>query len=140
MVSRTISQACANRKRTYAYWVFGRKTIAILQRIERKIDIMADKIQKHADAQDAALAELSTNLDGVAQGITNLDKLITEFQNSPDVVTSADQGRLDKIQAATKELIAKTQALKIDVDDVPKAGAPVVIPPTDPVAANLAKH
>lgn len=114
--------------------MFGRKTtIAILQRIERKIDIMGTKIQEHADVQDASQAEILAGLDGVAQGITNLDKLITEFQNSPDVVTSADQYRLDKIQAATKAIVAKVQALKVDVDDVPKAGAPVVIPPTDPI-------
>lgn len=89
----------------------------ILHRMERKFDIMASKIQEWAEKQEADLAEIEATLSGIGQGIVDLDKKISELNNSPGAITPADQGLLDAIQSKSKALVAKAQAIKVDATD-----------------------
>lgn len=102
--------------------------MVILQRIERKFDIMASKIQEWAEKQEADLKEIESTLEGIGTGIKDLDAKINEFQNSPGTISAADQAFLDAIQAKSKALVTKAQAIKVDATDgQPGTGS---VPPT----------
>ena len=51
--------------------------------------------------------------DTITAGITNLDNLITAFQNSPGTLSAADQAALDGIQAASQALVTKADAVSV---------------------------
>ena len=75
------------------------------------------KITDQAAAEKADLDAISAKLDTVTAGIAALDKLITDFQNSPGTLSPADQAALDAIQTAVSALRAKAEA----VDTTPPA-------------------
>jgi uncharacterized UPF0160 family protein len=93
-----------------------------LEKFEQKL---MSKFTEWADAEDADIAGIKDLLTGIAAGIVNLDKLITDFQNSPGDLSAADQQRADAIQAATKEL----RALAAGISTVPPGATPA---PTTP--------
>jgi hypothetical protein len=64
-----------------------------------------------ADAEGVKLSGISTTLDGIAAGVLALDKMITDFQNSPGTLSAADQAALDAIQSASNDLAAKASAI-----------------------------
>lgn len=109
--------------------------MAILHRIEGELKIMAKNITEWAAEQEADLAEISSTLDGVAQGVIDLDKKISELQNSPGTISDADQKLLDAIQAKSKALVTKAQAIRTDATDgqAPTVGGPGLVstPPTN---------
>lgn len=91
--------------------------MAVLLRIEGELKLMASKIQEWAEQQEADLEEINSTLEGIGQGIVDLDKKITEFQNSPGQISAADQAFLDAIQTKSKALVTKAQAIKVDATD-----------------------
>ena len=86
-------------------------------------NIISDNIKKEQQAmsqitdwaaqEQADLTAISTALDTVVAGVAALDQLITNFQNSPGTLSAADQTALDGIQAASKALVAKSQAISV---------------------------
>lgn len=95
-------------------------TIAILKRMEEMEKILMKQIDDFATANQASLDALNVSLDGITAGITALDTLITNFQNSPGTLSAADQAALDKIQSASAALAAKAAA----IDTTPPAPVP----------------
>jgi hypothetical protein len=89
-----------------------------LERLEYKI---MSAIIDAVTAVQGSLDAVSTQLDTIVAGISALDVLITNFQNSPGTLTPADQAALDSIQASSKALLAKANAV-------------VTTPPAPPVA------
>lgn len=86
---------------------------------------MASKIQEWAKQQEADLSEIGATLDGIGTGIVDLDKKITELQNSSGAVTAEDQKLLDSIQAQSKALVSRAAAIKVDATDGPPVVAKV---------------
>ena len=95
---------------------------AILCRMEKMEKTIMSAITDWAAQEQADLAAISTTLDNIVTGIAALDKLITDFQNSPGTLSAADQAALDAIKAASGALVSKAQAIS-------------VTPPTPPPAA-----
>jgi hypothetical protein len=89
--------------------------------IEKEQQLMS-QITDWAATEQADLTTISTTLDGVVAGITALDALITAFQNSPGTLAVPDQNALDNIQAASKSLVAKVQAISVT--------PPTAVPPS----------
>lgn len=71
------------------------------------------KITDWAAQEQADLAAISTTLDTIVAGVAALDKLITDFQNSPGTLSPADQAALDAIQASSADLKAKAAAIVV---------------------------
>lgn len=88
-----------------------------LERLEHKVDTMAQRIQDWADQQDADLGGIRDTLNNVAAAIVRLDKQIADLQASPDRITDADQKRLDTIQATIQSLKPLADALRVDAED-----------------------
>jgi len=98
-----------------------------LSHLERKIDHLThevedlksqgdklmSKITDWATQQQADLAQVSTTLDGIVAGISALDKIITDWQNSPGTMDPVDQAALDSAQVAIKALVAKSSAIVV---------------------------
>ena len=94
----------------------------MLHRIEERLKHMSSQIQDWAAQEQADLTAISNTLDTIVTGVAALDKLITDFQNSPGTLSAADQAALDAIKAASGALVSKAQAIS-------------VTPPTPPPAA-----
>lgn len=71
------------------------------------------KITDWAANEQASLAAISSTLDGIVAGITALDTLITNLQNSPGTLSAPDQAALDAIQASSAALVTKAQAIVV---------------------------
>jgi broad specificity polyphosphatase/5'/3'-nucleotidase SurE len=85
----------------------------ILQRIEERLKHMASQIQDWAAQEQADLTAISNTLDTIVSGVAALDKLITDFQNSPGTLSAADQAALDAIKAASGALVTKAAAISV---------------------------
>jgi hypothetical protein len=86
-------------------------TQTILYRMEIMERKIMSQITDWAATNQVSLDAISTSLDGITAGITALDTLITNFQNSPGTLSVADQAALDAIQASSKSLAAKASAI-----------------------------
>lgn len=85
------------------------------KRIMSKISEFADAVEAHNSAVDAAV-------QGLTDDIANLNKQITDLQNSAGTITPEDQARLDAIQARSQSVADKLASLD--------ALTPPVTPPT----------
>ncbi len=93
----------------------------ILFRIEQKQDKLMSQITDFAATVQASFDAVSADLDKITDGITALDKLIADFQNSPGTLNPADQAALDKIVASSAALKAKADAIDITPPTPPTA-------------------
>jgi broad specificity polyphosphatase/5'/3'-nucleotidase SurE len=84
----------------------------IQQNVQQEQKYMS-QITDWAAQEQADLTTISTTLDTVVAGVAALDKLITDFQNSPGTLSAADQAALDGIQSASHALVAKAQAISV---------------------------
>ena len=100
---------------------FTLSAIALLikDNIQREQKLMS-QLTDWAASEQADLAAISTALDTVVTGVSALDKLITNFQNSPGTLSPSDQAALDAIQSASKAVVAKAAAIST-VAPVPAA-------------------
>lgn len=87
-----------------------------------------------ATQEQASLDAISATLDGIVTGISALDALITQLQNSPGTLSKADQAALDAIQASSKALLAKAGAISV----TPPVAESMVISAIPDVAISLA--
>ena len=71
------------------------------------------QITDWAAKEQADLTAISTTLDQIVQGVTALDVMITNFQNSPGTLAPLDQQALDSCQALSKALVAKVAAISV---------------------------
>lgn len=85
-----------------------------------EIRIMS-KLTEWANEHEVNLNEIRSSLDGIAEGIKNLDKQIADFQNSPGVITPEDQAALDRIQDASRKLVTRAQDIRVDAETNPPA-------------------
>lgn len=69
------------------------------------------KISDQMAAEQADLDAVNAKLDSITVGIAALDKLITDFQNSPGTLSPSDQSAVDAIQAAITALRTKAEAV-----------------------------
>lgn len=86
-------------------------TVEDLKQMEERI-IMT--VKEWAEQEQADLTEIKGTLDGIATGVANLNKLITDFQNSPGTLSAQDQKFLDDIQAQSKALAEQAKAIKTE--------------------------
>jgi len=84
------------------------------------------KITDQMAAEQADADAISARLDDITAGIAKLDKLITDFQNSPGTLSPADQAAVDAIQATITALRVKAEA----VDTTPPTPPTPPAPPT----------
>ena len=91
---------------------FTLSAIALLikDNIQREQKLMS-QLTDWAASEQADLAAISTALDTVVTGVSALDNLITNFQNSPGTLSATDQSALDAIQSASHTLVTKAQAI-----------------------------
>lgn len=99
-----------------------------LEKIMSAISDQLDAVQQALTDTQTAVDSISTNVDGLSTdsatiiaGIAALDKLITDFQKSPGVLSPEDQKRLDDVQAASKTLVTNAQGLQSKVAAVKTA-------------------
>ena len=71
------------------------------------------QITDWAAKEQANLDAVSATLDSIVTGIAALDKLITDFQNSPGTLSAADQAALDAIVASSGALVTKSAAISV---------------------------
>ena len=93
------------------HWVV--KIIERLDRLHEQGHKLMSKVTDFAAAVQAAFDKVNADLDTITAGITNLDNLITAFQNSPGTLSAADQAALDGIQAASQALVTKADAVSV---------------------------
>jgi hypothetical protein len=74
-------------------------------------EIIMSAISDFAVKQNAHNAKVSSDLDAINTGISNLNALIATLQNSAGTVTPEDQATLDQIEAAGAALETKADAL-----------------------------
>ncbi len=86
------------------------------------------QITDFAAMEQAALAATSASLDGIVAGVLALDAMIVAFQNTPAVLTPADQAALDAITSVSSALVAKAAA----VSTTPPSSTPPPPPPPPP--------
>ena len=82
------------------------------------------KITDQMDAEQVDADAIKASLTGIAAGIAELDRLITEFQSSPGSLSPADQAAVDAIQATIKALRAQAEGIS-------------TTPPTPPVTPTV---
>jgi hypothetical protein len=99
---------------------FSKLLDLLTENIKKEQDFMS-QITDWAVGQRADLSAISATLDAIVTGIAALDKLITDFQNSPGVLSPSDQAALDAVQSASKALVTKSAGI-------------VVTPPAPPTA------
>lgn len=100
------------------------ETQAILHRMEEMEKRIMSKVTDWAAQEQADLTAISNTLDTVVTGIAALDKLITDFQNSPGTLSAADQAALDAIKAASGALVTKASAISVTPPAAPAPPAP----------------
>ena len=82
---------------------------------------------------DAALDKITTAQTGLAGDIAELNRKITELQNSAGEVTPADQAIIDDLQARAAALTTRTQAIA-DALEALDALTPPAVPDVPPDA------
>lgn len=80
------------------------------------------QITDWAVQEQADLTAISNTLDSIVAGVTALDALIEQFQNSPGNLSAEDQAALDSIQAASKALVSKAAAISVAPPSPPMPG------------------
>lgn len=94
-------------------------------------------LQEQLAAQKAQLTEITSNIDGVTDGvaalatsftgisgdIAHLKQLVEKLQGSPGSITPEDQVTLDEMQGILNGLTPKTAKAKTDLDAVKTAAA-----------------
>lgn len=88
----------------------------LITELERKI---MSAITDWAATEQADLTAISTTLDGVVSGITNLDTLIQNLQSG--TLSSADSAALDAVKAASAALVTKSAAISTTAPVPPAA-------------------
>lgn len=117
--------ACAMRQ-----IALGAEKNAILTRLEGVETKIMSKLTEWADQQEADLTGISGTLDEISTDIKNLDKMISDFQNSPGTLTPEDQARLDKIEKTIKGLSVKAKEIRADSSTPPNPENPPSDVPT----------
>lgn len=85
--------------------------LSLLRELQNKEKKDMSQLTDWAATEQADLTAISATLDQVVTGVSALDNLITNFQNSPGTLSAADQAALDGIQAASKALVTKSAAI-----------------------------
>lgn len=88
-----------------------------LQRIERKIEIMAKEIQDFAAQQKERDDAIQAGLTSIADGVKALDAKIIELNNTPGPITPEDQALLDELAARSSALVAQVNAVAEDANN-----------------------
>lgn len=109
--------------RSLAHAVHGNATGVTKEDLHNMEARIMSKLTDWAAQEEADLSAISATLDGVVAGVANLNKLITDFQNSPGTLSADDQAALDRIQAASKTLVDKAASIKTDAPTPPTAPA-----------------
>ena len=100
-----------------------------LQNMENRI---MSVITDWATKEQADLTDISSALDAITVGVAALDSLVSQLQSQlTGIISEDDQKALDALAAASKDLVAKAQAISTapPVPPVPPA------PPAPPSAA-----
>lgn len=78
---------------------------------QQQRSITPSAIQTFAAAEEAKLTSLASAITNLGTGITALDALITQLQNSAGTITPEDQALLDQIQAHSQALVDQATAI-----------------------------
>ena len=93
--------------------------LTVLEKVQKDQKNIMSKITDFATKEQADLAAVSASLDAVVTGITALDELIKNFQNSPGTLSAEDQAALDGIQTASADLVTKAGGISTTPPTVP---------------------
>ena len=77
-----------------------------------------------AAAEQADLTSISSTLNAIVTGVTALDTLIENFQNSPGSLSATDQAALDAITAASAALVTQAAAISTAPPSTPVTPGP----------------
>lgn len=136
-ISALAAELCGYRqeRKTEFEWVrstYGLATKADLKEMECRI---MSKISEFAAEQKRFNAEHGAAIDSAVASVTaltgdvaELNRLITELQNSPGGITPEDQTLLDELQAEGKSLAERSTALAAALKTLDEATPPVVPP------------
>ncbi len=103
-------------------WLRSHANLATKDDLKHLGELIMSKISDFADAVDAHNTAVDTAISGLTDDIANLNKQISDLQNSAGQITPEDQARLDAIQARSQTVADKLAALD--------ALTPPVAPPT----------
>lgn len=114
----TNNLACAIHSLTKA--IEGRAEFnLVLKRIEQLEEKIMSQLTDRLDKIQGDLDTIGGAVEGIAAGVLNLDKIITDFQNSPGTLSPSDQAALDKAQAASAALVTKVKAITTEAPGAP---------------------
>lgn len=81
--------------------------------IEQATKQIMSAITDWAAQEQADLDKIKATLEGIVAGISALDKLITDLQNSPGTLSPEDQAALDAIKSASDALVTQSAAIVV---------------------------
>lgn len=87
--------------------------------------------KSYNDRQGAAIDSIVKSFAGLSSDIADLNRTITELQNSPGQVTPEDQALIDELQTAGSELVNRAEAVAAGLAKLDAAQPPVVPVPTE---------
>lgn len=76
-------------------------------------DRLMSKIADLEATEQTNNAAVSAKLDELQTGITDLNRQITDFNNSPGTLSAEDQAAVDRMQAASKALADKAESVSL---------------------------
>lgn len=101
-------------------------------RIMTKISESAARLQAFSERQAAAIDSAVVSLTGLTEDIAELNRKITELQNSPGTITPEDQALLDAAETQADALAVKAEAVSAALKTLDEQTPPVVpVPPAE---------
>jgi hypothetical protein len=97
-------------------------------RQQQQQSVTPSAIAKFAAAEQTTLDSLAAAVTTVNQGVLALDALIAQLQNSPGILSPADQTLLDQIQTQSQALVSQVQAI-----NTTPPGTPIPVTPPAPI-------
>lgn len=94
-------------------WFRSRNSPATKQDLRELENKIMSAITAWAANDQAGLNAIGGNLNNIVTGIAALDALITQFQNSPGILSVSDQAALDGIQNAVKALVDQSAGIVV---------------------------
>ncbi len=101
----------------------NRALLRNLVKLSKELHITMSQISDWAVAEQADLTAIAGSLAAIVSGVTILDTLIANFQNSPGALSAADQASLDGIQGAVRGLVTQAAAINVTPPQVAASAA-----------------
>lgn len=108
-------------KRGLDQWFRSQSRSATKHDLRKAVEQIMSKISEFSERQSAFNARQDAAIDGLVSDVKTLNDKITELQNTPGEITPADQALLDELEARSKVIVEKVEALDAQTPPAPPA-------------------